>query len=86
MAGETLCKCPCAEANDPYAEVLKMKSRVCFTLISSLWTGDDQNKHQLKKFKNLANLRIADERLVSKSYNVILPDMASPFICGNFIL
>lgn len=50
MAGKTLCKCPSAEANNIYAEVLKVKSRVSSTLISSLWTDDDQNKRILEKF------------------------------------
>lgn len=47
LAEESLCK-PCAEANNPYAEVLKVKSRVCPAL--SLGTDDDQRKSQLKKF------------------------------------
>ena len=83
MAEESLCK-PCAEANNPYAEVLKVKSRVCPT--SGLWTDDDQKKSTEKVFQEfVANLRITDKRLVSELQNMILPDMALPFICGESI-
>lgn len=80
MAEESLCK-PCAEANNPYAEVLKVKSRVCPTL--SLWTDDDQRKKVFQEF--VANLRITDKGLVSELQNMILPDMALPFVCGESI-
>jgi len=55
MARETLCQWPCAGANNPYVEVLKVKSGACFALISSLCTDDDQNKCQLKKFSRVCS-------------------------------
>lgn len=64
----------------------QVKGKVCPTWINSLWTDRDQNKHLLKKFTEfVANLRITEERLMSKSHNVVLLAMASPFKCGNFI-